>query len=134
MDDRKTFVETANDLQESFQDEIETRAVAAYYHFVQDENEKGMAVNAAPAGLIDSHSCTALAPKKPSPTQNGLTLTLKCFAIHLESYHKTMRSSPYLKKAFALVEPFLLRDLFTRLPGRLLRWDGTFNLMKKDIE
>jgi hypothetical protein len=70
MDDRKTFVETANDLQESFQDEIETRAsVAAYYHFVQDENEKGMAVNAAPADLIDSHSFTALAPKKPSPTQ-----------------------------------------------------------------
>lgn len=67
MGDRKTFVETANDLQESFQ-EIETRAVAAYYHFVQDENKKGMAVNTAPAGLIDSHF-TALAPKKPSPTK-----------------------------------------------------------------
>jgi hypothetical protein len=38
------------------------------------------------------------------------------------------------EKAFALVEPFLLQDLLTRPPGRLLQWDGTFNLMKKDNE
>jgi hypothetical protein len=33
--------------------------------------------------------------------------------------------------AFKLVLPFLKRDLFSRVPGRFLRWDGTFEYAKK---
>jgi hypothetical protein len=44
-------------------------------------------------------------------------------------------SNKLLKKifdvSFELVFPFLRRDLFCRTPGRLVKWDGTFDFLKK---
>ena len=34
---------------------------------------------------------------------------------------------------YARVEPYLLRDLFSRLPGKFLRVDGTYEIMKKTM-
>ena len=47
LDNQKTFADTANDLKESFE-EIETRAIAAYYNFVQDEDDKRSIPNDTP--------------------------------------------------------------------------------------
>jgi hypothetical protein len=54
----------------------------------------------------------------------------------LKSYFATPRSntiSNIFHTLYEKVEPFLYRDLFSRLPGRFARIDGTFKIMKKTM-
>ena len=37
-------------------------------------------------------------------------------------------------KVYTSVEPYLLRDLLSRTPGKIIRWDGTFAVMKRTMD
>jgi hypothetical protein len=131
LDDRKTFADTANDLKESF-GEIEMRAIAAYYNFVQDEDSRSFIPNDKP-GTMDEHFLVVQPKKRLSPTQKWPDFDTEMFRDTFGNLPGKDAVKSIFEKAFELVEPHLLRDLLTRLPGRLMRWDGTFRLMKKTM-
>ncbi len=104
MDDRNSFSKLANDLDELFQ-EIETKAIAAYYYFVQDKTDKRLAWDVDP-GTIDSNF-TVLEPRKPLPAQKWPDFDVKMFHESFGNLPQDDAVKSIFHKAFDLVEPFL---------------------------
>jgi hypothetical protein len=61
-------------------------------------------------------------------------------SFNLHNYNKVF--GPVLKaklgkiftRSFQLVYPFLQRDLYSRTPGKCIKWDGTFSFAKKTMD
>jgi hypothetical protein len=106
LDDRKTFADTATDLKDSY-DAIETRAIAAYYYFVADEEEKLKSPNDTPV-TMDAHFPVVKQKRRLSPNQKWPDFDTETFCNTLGFFQGKMQSGLFLTKP-----PTSLRNFFS---------------------
>jgi hypothetical protein len=122
--DQGTFEGFARQLQNSL-DLRRRSAEKDYYQFVWTEVQK-MRERSKPAQMSDECFDAYKSLQWPRFDSEPIEETFKmpCGATCQRIFHE----------AYDKIEDYLLHDLFSRRPGKILRWDGTFAIMKKTMD
>jgi hypothetical protein len=131
LDDRNTFLGIANRLERAYQ-AMEAQAKDEYVDFVMSYGSE----SESDAGTRTRQTTLSFAPRAKAPAR-----PLLVWPEFDDTVFRTENQPPKedaVKKLFnlsyALVEEFLLRDLYSRAPTRIISWDVTFELLGKTME
>ena len=126
LDDRNSFARIASDLEKQFQRRL-VEAENDYKEFVRvhGANTKSMMSNTISAASAVNQVPTIPQVMWPAFDSDKFR---KEFGPPKEDAIENL-----FFIAFKRIKPFLLRDLCSRLPDRIIAWDGTFSIAKKTM-
>jgi hypothetical protein len=128
LNTRNSFASIGESLEQAFELKVE-QACSDYHSFVQEFGQEF----SQPTKQAQLFGAPSVAPVAPKTVTSWPAFDRKTFKAEFGP-PKAEAIDHMFWACYNTIEPFLDRDLYSRSPGRLLRWDGTFNLANKLID